>query len=1716
MQAAVAQPLVNQVRFKPVVEAVPIGKPMVAAGVVPGSSTPARASSAPATEVPAPVRAGDLNEPCVQKSAVARELLGRLVRNNPTPPAKVQFAPAVEVIPLPQRAPRVSPRKVIPLAVGSAVVDTTGGQPMISAVGGKQAAVGKAVQSVAPAAVLVGSNQKVVGQRIVADASVGLVPTVAAAVKAVTVSEEIGPSLEEEVAVVRGKCKLFVATTPAWVPTGETARRMASTRVVAVKRIEAQPIGFACVNRVRVPSVYSGRDGEMTATSWRDGESDLVTETLIFRAIWNGVEIRALVDSGAGTQLANGSFVHRMRVPTEPTDMTLEFADGSQASCTKRTTRQVLHIQDGHFAERFLVTEKDVPGVDIVLGMGFIRRSGANFVWPEEGTTDVPYLLFRDGTRWYGEDVIGSSGELPSIRTINAKETAAFVRSSRGALSVMAVSVEDVMTLADLSQPVQPVVTRVVPPELAVVLEEFKHIFREDLPLDLPEQRADQPNSLHHIPLIDGAQPVKVRAIPMSYGEQLLLMDLLKELLDKGYISPAPANSPWSAPIFLLKKGAGDKPGPTSARWRVITDYRALNALTKPSVYVPPSVREVIDSLVHKRVFSRSDNLSGFYQAALAVEDREKTTFTCFTPEGKRSFFFNVSCLGLQGAPSSYQLFMEDVIAGIPDVVCYIDDLAYSSNNMTEHAALLRVVFQRLSDNKVYLNAAKCQWGMESMDFLGMHISHNRVQISQDKVQGLRDYPVPRSFEEVRRFVGFANYMGQFVPNFSRSIVTITDMLKAQKEVKRAFKWNEAAQQEFDGIRQGLMDAAGLVIPDLRGDFVVETDASGLGMGAVLFQYTRSRLVPVWYMSRKFSGAEIGYNTRDREALAVVWALGKCRQYLALRPFVLYSDHESLAGFKTQPGLKGKDWRQQEYVGEFDFQQRYRKGELMVAPDALSRAFDGRVQSSSVWQEVDHELFGLPVPTLALAGTTRVTLVRTDGGRRSGAWIVNQHNARLADMASCPRPQSWRMVQQFISRVMFFANLYKGFAEEYRGKMSSVLALWRDFRRDDFRWPRSADREFRTVCYELSRKAGGGIHRNVNVTAFRDVLAQVRTVKAVVRVAPVTTVNPEVIVPLPPAFTGLDPAGVQDAYEDVLLRHGGQIEGTTLTGNWRGEVREAYAADDFYGPIVELLQQEAATLTVPQRSKIQHYKFVDAMLYFAPRGAGETRLCVPMSAGNALRLVLLYDSHETGLHGGVEKTYARLAARYFWPNMLADVRRYILTCRSCRVNKARTRSEVGVLSGLPIPAGRWEVVQMDWITDLPLTATGFNQVLVVEDRATKYSYFIPAKKTDTAEDAARRAFAVVFCVHGAPATIVSDRDRLFTSHFFGSLMALMHVKQAMGTSYYHDFNGALECLNKTVEVMLRHLLSEFPDRDFDEVLPMVQWAYNTTMHAATRQTPYYALYGVPPREPMNFMAEPGAILPPAVALFAEHQAGVLALTRDALYKAQATMLVYENRNRRDADFKQGEHVFLSTAHLGSSHFATTVGKLRERFVGPYLIIEKRADYKYRLKLPRELKDVYPVFHASLLWRAQPTPENLQGRLGAGVVFPDDQVDGEGAELLSHDDDGEPVYVIEEIVARKRANRGYQYLVKWVDFPPEENTWISRSQAVTTGAARVFDEFDARQPVVQPILVRPPAKRRGRKPQEEAVAAPAQGKAARDSRANSRRREDAQPAESAPF
>ena len=246
---------------------------------------------------------------------------------------------------------------------------------------------------------------------------------------------------------------------------------------------------------------------------------------------------------------------------------------------------------------------------------------------------------------------------------------------------------------------------------------------------------------------------------------------------------------------------------------------------------------------------------------------------------------------------------------------------------------------------------------MTEMEYLGLIVSKNRIQISEEKIAALKAYKVPDSHQALMRFLGFANYLSAFVPHYAatpRRPPSLTDLLKGGSGKKTKFIWTASCQQAFDSLKDKLTKAVGLGIPDKRGDLVLETDASGVGIGAVLYQFTNGKLTPLWFLSRKLNKAEKNYSSRDREALAVVYALVKMEAYLQQKPFILYSDHESLIYFQSQKDLKGRDWRWVEILANYSFEQRYRKGETMVAPDALSRAFDDRADPIGAWTELEH------------------------------------------------------------------------------------------------------------------------------------------------------------------------------------------------------------------------------------------------------------------------------------------------------------------------------------------------------------------------------------------------------------------------------------------------------------------------------------------------------------------------------------------------------------------------------------------------------------------------------------------------------------------------------------------------------------------------------------------------------------------------------------------
>ena len=307
----------------------------------------------------------------------------------------------------------------------------------------------------------------------------------------------------------------------------------------------------------------------------------------------------------------------------------------------------------------FVISPDSIPGCDVILGMPFMKGNKVNL-----GFNPDSHCVFPDGEIWW--DVKRSSkaqqttygAEEANISFVGARAARRFIQTrGKNEFQVYQLTIGEIKNIIEASKdnPAQWQEKSVcIDQRIPDLADTYKQsLFRDRVPFPRKEPTGEMPNELMRIPVIEGAIPVKVRAFPMSHGEINILQQLLADLIEKGYVEPADPMSQWCAPVMILRK-SGNREGITN-QYRLVTDFRRLNALTKSSTYVPPLIRTIIKQLSSAKIFSASDVVGGFYQQTLAEEDRDKTTFVCHTTKGERKFRFRVSCLGLAGAPAAYQ-----------------------------------------------------------------------------------------------------------------------------------------------------------------------------------------------------------------------------------------------------------------------------------------------------------------------------------------------------------------------------------------------------------------------------------------------------------------------------------------------------------------------------------------------------------------------------------------------------------------------------------------------------------------------------------------------------------------------------------------------------------------------------------------------------------------------------------------------------------------------------------------------------------------------------------------------------------------------------------------------------------------------------------------------------------------------------------------------------
>ena len=423
--------------------------------------------------------------------------------------------------------------------------------------------------------------------------------------------------------------------------------------------------------------------------------------------------------------------------------------------------------------------------------------------------------------------------------------------------------------------------------------------------------------------------PIRQRARRMPFAARAEVARQLRALQLTGVVRAS--SSPWASPVVLVRKKDGSH--------RFCVDYRWLNAVTKLDSYPLPRIDDLLDQLAHARYFTILDLASGYWQIRVHEDSVPKTAF--ITPQGL--YEFRVMPFGLTNAPSTFQRLMQQLLAGLNPsqdtafVSVYIDDVLIYLHTMEEHLVHLRTVLQRLAEAGLKLKPEKCHFVRQEVEFLGHVITPKGLKTTARLVSAVEEFQQPTNAKQTRQFLGLCSFYRRFIPGFAK----IAKPLHQLTRVGIPFSWTVERQRAFVMLKKKLCEAPVLAYPSFDKDFVLETDASTDGIGAVLSQRQEdSCMHPVAFASRSLSPAERNYGITDLETLTVVWAVSHFRCYLYGHAVTIYTDHSAVRAVLENPNSSGRHarwWTRVYSSGIKSVNIVYRPGKANSNADALSR-----------------------------------------------------------------------------------------------------------------------------------------------------------------------------------------------------------------------------------------------------------------------------------------------------------------------------------------------------------------------------------------------------------------------------------------------------------------------------------------------------------------------------------------------------------------------------------------------------------------------------------------------------------------------------------------------------------------------------------------------------------------------------------------------------------
>jgi len=614
----------------------------------------------------------------------------------------------------------------------------------------------------------------------------------------------------------------------------------------------------------------------------------------------------ALIDTGASHSFISAAVVQQYSISVQPRQGYIVLADSSTIERVGETENVEIICGQNLLCAPYEVIEQKHA---ITIGMDLFHRYGFNIIGlpdPEESSDRMPVPV---------ED---EKPVLIPLTVPDIEKTTEFVQEKKQFM-------QSITELLKANARI-PKTSHCTVPEMKVYLP---------VPDNVALYRRPKVFAASQIPVIDEA---------------------VKAWLDDDVITVAPAGNPHNNTLTLAAKKDADG---NKTLYRVCLDPRPLNAYLPDDNFPVPLISDIMKFAGGNAVFSTVDLKQAYHRLPIHEEDQPLTAFM----HNGIQYMFKKAPFGLKPLSSLFQRGTSRILGDLKFVRNFIDDILIASRSRVEHAIHVRMVIKRLTEAKLIINREKCSFFSTQVALLGFIVDVNGKRIDPNKLANIEEWLPPTTGKGVMSYMGTFNFFRDNVP----LIATIGAPLDALRNVQGPFVLNKEQLRSFEALKNLLILAPIMYFADFSLPFYVATDASNVGIGAVLYQLPDGESNPkniryISFVARSLQPSERRYSATQRELLAIVFALKKLHYYLWGKHFTLFTDHRALTFMHSQKEMNSMLTAWQETILDYTFKVVYRPGVLNVLPDALSRQFPPELWTSKAGQ----------MPTLYAYGYTHL------------------------------------------------------------------------------------------------------------------------------------------------------------------------------------------------------------------------------------------------------------------------------------------------------------------------------------------------------------------------------------------------------------------------------------------------------------------------------------------------------------------------------------------------------------------------------------------------------------------------------------------------------------------------------------------------------------------------------------------------------------------------